>query len=101
MIKVHSVDDGLAVFFRGECNFGMHRLGGGCGRYILFAGVRHILFWGIYVVNGLGYLQLIFCWSGRTVLFIFAAPQLPNIVAKQCLLPEGVASGRSTWSIYC
>jgi hypothetical protein len=31
----------------------MHRLGGGCGRYILFAGARHILFWGIYVVYGL------------------------------------------------
>jgi hypothetical protein len=26
----------------------MHRLGGGCGRYILFAGVRHIYYFGGY-----------------------------------------------------
>ena len=54
--------------------------------------MRHILFWGIYAVNGLGhYLQLIFFWSGRTVLLAYLRP--PN---SRTLLQNSAYSPRAS-----
>jgi len=84
---------GWLYSFGGECNFGMHRLGGGCGRYILLPGARHILFWGIYVVNGLGYFTIDILLVGEDCSVHICGPPTPEHYCKTVLTPRG----RRSW----
>ena len=86
---------GWLYSFGGECNFGMHRLGGGCGRYILLPGARHILFWGIYVVNGLGYFTIDILLVGEDCSVHICGPPTPEHYCKIVLTPQCIAPGLS------
>ena len=69
--------------------------GGGCGRYILFAGVRRILFWGTCVVNGLGHFEIDILLVGEDCSVHICGPPTPEHYCKIVLTPQCVAPGLS------
>ena len=57
--------------------------------YILFARMRHILFWGIYVVNGLGYFTIDILLVGEDCSVHICGPPTPEHCCKTVLTPRG------------